>query len=76
MATASSDDVSGTQVAGATNISGGTDPINGAVATFADDIASINAAQQSALTLPDDYRVNGKGFWGKIVGGKTSDGGF
>jgi len=75
MATASSDSVSGTQVPGATNITGGTDHINGAVATSADDITSINAAQQSALTLPDSYKTK-EGFWGKIVGGKTTDGGF
>jgi len=75
MATASSDDVAGTQVSGSTNITGGTDHINGAVATFADDIASINAARQNALTIPDD-KGKKNGYWGKIVGGKTTDGGF
>lgn len=69
-------DVSGTSVAGATNITGGTEVINGQVATFADDVASINAATQNALTLPGDYQDSRQGFWGKIVGGKTTDGGF
>lgn len=68
--------VAGSQVAGATNITGGTEHINGAAATYADDVASINAATQNALTLPKDYKDNDAGFWGKIVGGKTTDGGF
>jgi hypothetical protein len=67
-------DVAGTQVGGATSLGAtGHEHENGAKLTLADDIASINAAQQSTLTLPD-----GKGTptgWGKIVG-KTSDGGY
>jgi hypothetical protein len=73
---AGKDTVAGTQVAGQTNITGGSEHINGVVATLADDVTSINAATQAALTLPNDYKNNDKGFWGKIVGGKTTDGGF
>lgn len=70
--------VAGTQVSGSTNITGGSENINGAVAASKDDIADINAATQNALTLPDAYKESlGKsGFWGKISGGKTTDGGF
>jgi hypothetical protein len=69
-------DVSGTPVAGATNITGGAEHINGAVATLADDVASINAATQHALTLPGDYKNGRKGFWGPIVTTGQSAGGF
>jgi len=70
-------DVSGTPVPGSTNVTGGTEVINGAVATLADDVTSINAATQNALTIPTLYKQTERGgFWGEIVGGKTSDGGF
>jgi hypothetical protein len=68
--------VSGSQVSGALNITGGSEHINGQVATLADDVTSINTATQNALTLPDDYKNGRKGYWGKIVGGAASDGGF
>lgn len=74
--TAGPEQVSGTSVAGSQNINGGTDHINGAVATYADDVASRNAATQNALTLPNSYRIGSEGFWGRIAAGKTTDGGF
>jgi hypothetical protein len=66
--------VAGSQVGGSTNITGGTDHINGAVATLADDVTSINAATQDAKTLPGDYKVGSAGFWGKVAG--KTDGGY
>lgn len=66
--------VAGSQVGGSTNINGGSEHINGAVATLADDVTSVNAATQNALTLPGDYRVGAAGFWGKIAG--KTDGGY
>lgn len=68
--------VSGTHVAGSISIPSGNEHINGLVATLADDVTSINLAQQSALTLPDVGKGNREGFWGRIYGGKTTDGGF
>lgn len=67
MATASGDSVSGTQVGGQTSVNGGTNHQNGPVATSRDDISSINAAQQDALTLPDDKGTR-RGKLGKIWG--------
>jgi hypothetical protein len=74
---ASPETVAGTKVAGATSITNsGHEVINGAVATLADDVTSINTATQNALTLADDHKRADRGFWGKIAGGKTTDGGF
>lgn len=73
------ENVSGTQVAGSTNINGGTERINGPVATLADDVTSINAANQSALTIPEAksrLTPGGEGMWSKVFGGKTTDGGY
>lgn len=71
------DAVSGTHVSGSTNVTGGTDHINGPVATLADDVASINAARQSALTIPTNKAFqSGEGIMGKVFGGKTTDGGY
>lgn len=67
MTTASGDAVDGTQVAGQTSVNGGTNHQNGAVATLADDIASINAATQNALTIPVG-RGTRQGKWGRMTG--------
>lgn len=69
-------DVSGTPVSGATDLNSGSEHINGAIATLADDVTSINAATQNALTLPNDYKNSKAGFWGPIVKTGQSAGGF
>lgn len=51
MADASKSDVAGTKVSGATNVAGGADAQNGAVAGLADDIASINAANANRVPI-------------------------
>jgi hypothetical protein len=68
--------VSGTQVPGAISVASGNEHINGVVATLADDVASINTAQQDANTLPRVGKGNREGQWGRIYGGKTTDGGY
>ena len=62
---ANSDAVDGTKVGGATQITGGTDHQNGAVAAFADDITSINAA--NANRQPVDVGTR-RGKVGKMYG--------
>jgi hypothetical protein len=73
------DSVSGSKVAGGTNINGGSEEINGPVATLADDITSINAARQNSLTIPENksrLSPGGESLMARIYGGKTTDGGY
>jgi hypothetical protein len=66
---ASSDAVDGTKVGGASNIVGGTNHQNGAVATLADDITSINAA--NANRQPVDLGMR-RGKVGKMYGAEPT----
>jgi hypothetical protein len=62
---ASSEAVDGTKVGGSTNITGGANHQNGPVATLADDIASINAANANRQAVDLGTR---RGKYGKMYG--------
>lgn len=75
MARADSEDVSGTQVSGATNVTGGTGGVSGAVAGLADDVASINAARANAQRKGTGTPTSVGRNYGQGQGGQT-DGGY
>jgi hypothetical protein len=72
---AGSEEVSGTKVAGATNVTGGSGGVNGAVAGLADDVASINAARANAYPKGTGSPTSVGRSYGQGAGGQT-DGGY
>ena len=67
--------VAGTQVSGQTNVGGGADFQNGAVATLRDDVASINAARSGMIPIKRGTTTS----WGRQMGvgaGGQTDGGY
>lgn len=76
MANASSDDVDGTRVSGATNVAGGSgSKMDGPLAGYADDVASINAARANMVKPGTGTKTSKGRSYGVGSGGQT-DGGY
>lgn len=74
MANASSSNVSGSQVPGSTNVSGGTGDNMDPLPALADDITTINANTAKALPKGTGTKTSWGRIYGKGAGGQTAGG--